>query len=113
MKKILSLLLLFSTQSFCQTKITGWQLGPFVKPTAANPVMQADSSFLFNCPVKKETVQWQKADVFNPAAIVRNNKVYILFRAEDVPGVGIGMRTSRIGLAVSDDGLHLDRKSVV
>ena len=87
MKKTLWVLLLFSTQSFCQTKITNWQLGPFVKPTAANPVMQADSSFLFNCPVKKETVQWQKADVFNPAAIVRNNKVYILFRAEDVPGL--------------------------
>ena len=109
MKKILVLMLLYSTQSFCQTKNADWQSGPFVKPLAANPVMQADSSFLFTCPIKKEPVQWQKADVFNPAAIVRNNKVYILFRAEDVPGVGIGMRTSRIGLAVSDDGLHFKK----
>ena len=109
MKKILLLLLLYSTSSFCQTKVAGWQLGPFVKPIVGNPVMYADSSYLFKCPVKKETVQWQKADVFNPAAIVRNNKVYVLFRAEDIPGVGIGMRTSRIGLAVSDDGLHFKK----
>jgi len=80
----------------------------FVKP-AFNPIMQADSSYDFFCPMKKETVQWQKADVFNPAAIVRDGKVYILFRAEDVPGTAIGMRTSRIGLAVSDDGLHFTK----
>ena len=109
MKKILFLFLLHNTQLFCQTKTNDWQLGPFVKPASANPVMQADSTYLFNDPVKKEMVQWQKADVFNPAAIVRNNKVYILFRAEDIPGTGIGMRTSRIGLAVSNDGLHFKK----
>jgi len=108
MKKILVFIFLWTTAAYGQSKITGWQMGEFVKP-AANPVMQADSTFLFNCPVKKETVQWQKADVFNPAAVVRHNKVYILFRAEDVPGVGIGMRTSRIGLAVSTDGIHFKK----
>lgn len=109
MKRILLLLLIYCTPSFCQTGTTNWQMGPFIKPAAANPVMQADSTYLFNDPVKKEIVQWQKADVFNPAAVVRNNKVYILFRAEDLPGTGIGMRTSRIGLAVSDDGLHFKK----
>lgn len=104
-------MLIYSPGSFCQTKTAGWQLGPFIKPVAANPVMQADSTYLFNDPVKNEIVQWQKADVFNPAAIVRNNKVYILFRAEDIPGTGIGMRTSRIGLAVSDDGLRFKKES--
>jgi predicted GH43/DUF377 family glycosyl hydrolase len=108
MKKLMLLLILFSFKAYCQTYIKDWQIGPFIKP-AENPVMQADSSFLFNCPVKKQVVQWQKADVFNPAAIVRNNKVYVLFRAEDVPGVGIGMRTSRIGIAVSDDGIHFKK----
>ena len=79
MKKILLLLILYSACAYCQTEIKDWQLGPFKKP-AGNPVMKADSTYLFNCPVKKETVQWQKADVFNPAAVVRNNKVYVLFR---------------------------------
>lgn len=109
MKRILLLLLIYCSPSFCQTGKSNWQMGPFVKPAAVNPVMQADSTYVFNDPVKKEIVQWQKADVFNPAAVVRNNKVYILFRAEDVPGTGIGMRTSRIGLAVSDDGLHFKK----
>lgn len=108
MKKIAIISLLLPL--FCQAQLDTlkWEIGPFTKP-AGNPVMQADSTFLFNCPVKKKVVQWQKADVFNPAAIVRNNKVYVLFRAEDVPGVGIGMRTSRIGLAVSDDGIHFKK----
>jgi beta-1,2-mannosidase len=110
MKNILLFIILFSSTGYCQTKITDWQLGKFVKP-AANPIMQADSTYLFNCPVKKEMVQWQKADVFNPAAIVKDNKVYVLFRAEDVPGTGIGMRTSRIGIAVSDDGIHFKKNA--
>ena len=108
MKKILWLLIFYNSHSYCQTEIKDWQLGPFVKPTG-NPVMQADSTYFFNCPIKKLAVQWQKADVFNPAAIVRNNKVYVLFRAEDAPGVGIGMRTSRIGIAVSEDGIHFKK----
>ncbi|MBS1511301.1 MAG: hypothetical protein JST86_10710 [Bacteroidetes bacterium] len=91
-----------------QDNTSNWQMGPFVKP-AENPLMGADSTYHFHCPMKNESIQWQKADVFNPAAIVKNNKVYVLFRAEDVPGTGIGMRTSRIGIAVSDDGLHFKK----
>jgi beta-1,2-mannosidase len=102
-KASLFFLLLVSLSAPAQQQ--SWQMTGFVKP-AFNPIMQADSSFTFLCPVKKEIVQWQKADVFNPAAVVRNGKVYILFRAEDIPGTAIGMRTSRIGLAVSNDGLH-------
>jgi len=85
-----------------------WQLGTFEKP-ADNPVLTADSTYLFLCPVQKKWVKWQKADVFNPAAIVRDGKVYLLFRAEDNPAAGIGGRTSRIGLAVSSDGIHFQK----
>jgi len=98
-------LFLFPLSVLAQTD-QAWQLTGFAKP-AFNPIMGADSSFTFFCPVKKEMVQWQKADVFNPAAIVRNGKVYILFRAEDIPGTAIGMRTSRIGLAKSKDGIPI------
>ncbi len=79
----------------------------FIKP-AENPVLMADSSYTFFCPVQKKTVQWQKADVFNPAAILRNGKVFLLFRAEDNPQAYLGGRTSRIGLATSEDGLHFE-----
>jgi predicted GH43/DUF377 family glycosyl hydrolase len=80
----------------------------FYKP-AENPIMKADSVFIFTCPVIKETVRWQKADVFNPAAIIRDNKVYLLYRCEDNPSAILGGRTSRIGLAVSTDGLNFEK----
>ncbi|GAB4415638.1 MAG: glycoside hydrolase family 130 protein [Bacteroidia bacterium] len=83
-------------------------LGEFVKP-ATNPVLRPDSSATFFCPVRQTAVQWQLADVFNPAAVVRNDSVFLLFRAEDDPGAIIGGRTSRIGLAVSVDGEHFTK----
>lgn len=79
----------------------------FQKPDE-NPVLRADSTFEFLCPVKNEVVRWQKADVFNPAAIVKDNKIQLLFRAEDNPDAILGGRTSRIGLATSEDGLHFE-----
>ncbi len=85
-----------------------WGLGIFVKP-AENPVAGPDSTFLFFCPEKKMIVQWQKADVFNPAAIVRGGKVYLFPRCEDNPKAMIGGRTSRIGIAVSEDGIHFKK----
>jgi predicted GH43/DUF377 family glycosyl hydrolase len=77
----------------------------FIKP-AENPVLSADSSYTFLCPVQQRTVKWQKADVFNPAAIVKDGKIHLLFRAEDNPDARLGRRTSRIGLATSEDGKH-------
>lgn len=77
----------------------------FHKP-AENPILKADSSFTFIDPITQKMVQWQKADVFNPAAIVKDNNVYLLYRCEDNPAAAIGGRTSRIGIAVSDDGIH-------
>ena len=81
-----------------------WMLG--FEKTDINPIMTADSSYVFIDPVTKEDVQWQKADVFNPAAIVRNDTVFMLFRAEDNPEAVLGGRTSRIGLAYSTDGIN-------
>jgi len=82
-----------------------WDLGTFVK-TKENPIVKADTSLSFFCPVKKEIVKWQKADVFNPAAIVKDGKVYLFTRCEDNPKAKLAGRTSRIGLAVSEDGIH-------
>lgn len=82
-----------------------WMLAPFYKP-AENPVIGADSTKKFYCPVKKDTVRWQRADVFNPGAILKDGKVYLLTRSEDNPAAILGGRTSRLGLAVSDDGIH-------
>ena len=85
-----------------------WNFRSFYKPKE-NPIIQADSSFSFVDPVKNEVVKWQKADVFNPAAIVKDNKIYLLIRCEDNPIAHLGGRTSRIGLAYSDDGIHFTK----
>lgn len=105
MKELLSLLILVSLSitTFAQ-ETSAWMLG-FEKPPE-NPIMVADSSYVFICPIKKEAVQWQKADVFNPAAITRNDTVFLFFRAEDNPDAILGGRTSRIGIAHSTDGVH-------
>jgi predicted GH43/DUF377 family glycosyl hydrolase len=87
-----------------------WLTG-FSKP-AENPILQADSSYQFFCPVRKDSVRWQRADVFNPAAVVRNDTVFLLFRAEDNPKAHLGGRTSRIGLAWSTDGINFQKYPV-
>lgn len=86
---------------------TDWALIPFVKADEANPVLQAGTS-TFTCPILNKEVLWDEKDVFNPAVVVRDNKVYMIFRAEDNIGKFAG--TSRLGLAVSDDGLHFTKR---
>jgi beta-1,2-mannosidase len=84
-----------------------WQWAPFVKIDSLNPVLTPSSHLTFKCPVRGEEVRWEEKDVFNPAAINRNDKIYLLYRAEDVVGRFAG--TSRLGLAVSADGLNFTK----
>jgi len=66
----------------------------------------------FDDPIRHIPVHWEALHTFNPAAIVRNGKVYVLYRAEDDSGeMQIGMHTSRLGLAESSDGIHFTRSA--
>lgn len=47
-------------------------------------------------------LSWQKKGTFNPAAVYEDGKVHIIFRTQGEDGV------SRMGYAVSKDGIHLD-----
>lgn len=85
---------------------SSWAMIPFVKVDSLNPILLPGSNSFF-CPVLKQNVSWEEKDVFNPAVVVRGDKIYMLFRAEDKIGKYAG--TSRIGLAVSDDGLHFQK----
>lgn len=85
-----------------------WPLGPFEKVDAANPCLGPQTETLFDCPLAGP-VAWEAKDVFNPAAVVRDGKVCLLYRAEDRVGRFLG--TSRIGVAESDDGLHFTRRA--
>jgi predicted GH43/DUF377 family glycosyl hydrolase len=88
-----------------------WTLGPFVKADAANPVLTPLPT-RFDDPMTGHSVAWEGDNVFNPAAVVRNGKVCLLYRAENDSGAGVGQHTSRIGLAESADGLHFTRRPV-
>jgi len=87
-------------------------LGPFEKPSRGNPVLLPDPAAAFHSPMGDSTVHWEGYTTFNPAAVVKGGKVYVLYRAEDASGKQeIGGHTSRIGLARSEDGISFTRRS--
>lgn len=66
-------------------------LGPF-RPYADNPIMRPRGD------------SWESANLYNPAAIVEDDQVLLLYRAhaDDI--------VSHVGLARSDDGYHFERE---
>jgi len=47
---------------------------------------------------------WESAGTFNPAVIMREGKIVMLYRAQDEQGI------SRLGYAESSDGIHFTRR---
>ena len=89
-----------------------WAIGPFLRPPNVNPVIKPDPGAEFFCPMRQTTVHWESLHTFNPAAAVHDDKVFLLYRAEDDSGtMEIGMHTSRLGLGTSEDGLNFARES--
>lgn len=82
-----------------------WTLAGFEKQDDVNPILQPSNALKFLCPIDKIEVKWEERNVLNPSAIVKDNKVFLFYRAQDAKG------TSRIGLAVSEDGLHFTKKN--
>lgn len=86
---------------------TSWALLPFSKVDSVNPILERGTG-KFACPILKKEVAWEEKDVFNPAAVVRHDSVFLIYRAEDTIGKYAG--TSRLGLAKSGDGLNFIRQ---
>ena len=95
---------------YSQNVLPDWALGGFVRPEKANPIITPNPSNQFDCPMQDKKIGWEESDVFNPAATVKDGNIYVLYRAEDNSATGIGKRTSRIGLAESEDGIHMKRR---
>lgn len=83
--------------------VLDWRMLDFVKQDSINPILLPSSTEKFVCAVSGKTVAWSEKNVLNPAAVVKDGKVYLLYRSQD------SAMTSRIGLAVSDDGLHFKK----
>jgi beta-1,2-mannosidase len=73
------------------TNAATFPLGPF-EPHAANPILRPRGQ------------GWESANVNNPAAIVVNDTVVLLYRANGPDQI------SRIGIATSRDGITFDRE---
>jgi predicted GH43/DUF377 family glycosyl hydrolase len=89
-----------------EKKADDWALLPFEKTDSLNPVLSPDTSSFID-PIWQKRIAWEQKDVFNPAIAVKDDKVYMLYRAQDTVGLPGG--TSRIGIAESSDGLHFTR----
>ncbi len=84
-----------------------WDMGPFVK--RKEPILLPTPDSRFQCPIRGKEVRWEEQNVYNPAAVVRGVKVYLLYRSDDKsPDLTWG-RTCRIGLAHSEDGVNFTR----
>jgi len=107
MGQLTACLLALSAAAFAAAPEHDWQMGPFVKHR--EPVLRPTPDTRFTCPIRGKEVRWEEQNVYNPAAVARDSKVYLLYRADDrSPDLKWG-RTCRIGLAHSDDGVHFTR----
>lgn len=87
-----------------------WVIGPWTR-ASQTPAIQPRPESVFVDPVSGMQVHWEALHTFNPAAVVRDGKIVVLYRAEDDSGeMKIGGHTSRLGMAVSADGIHFDRR---
>lgn len=95
-----------SDSSICghvDTTDNSWALLPFIKSDDVNPILKPGQGSFMD-PILKASVLWEEKDVFNPAIVKKNGRVYMLYRAQDKTGKPFG--TSRIGLAESTDAIH-------
>ena len=77
-----------------------WAFPYFKKVDSINPILKPTKQLSFTDPITQKNVFWEERNVLNPAAVVKNDTVLMLYRAQDQWG------TSRIGLAYSTDGFH-------
>ncbi|MGI6270091.1 MAG: discoidin domain-containing protein [Candidatus Howiella sp.] len=83
-----------------------WGMGPFVKEDAHNPILEPNTTDKFICPVRGEEILWTDLSLYNPTAIVKDGVINLLYRAQD----NTDKKTSRVGLATSEDGLAFTRR---
>ena len=100
-----------STIGYTQKKEKAWMLGPFERFPNAAPIIEKDDLSTFSDPMTGREVAWESMATFNPAAVVKDDTIRVLYRAEEKLGdKEIGGHTSRIGLAYSPDGRTYQRE---
>jgi predicted GH43/DUF377 family glycosyl hydrolase len=101
---LLFLLIGCSTPQEQTDNSTNWQFHSLTKLDEINPILTPAKELTFDDPLSNKTVKWESRNVLNPTALVKDGKVYLLYRAQDSTG------TSRIGMAVSTDGKKFEKQ---
>lgn len=83
--------------------LPSWAIGPFDPPRR---LLEERADAIFTCPISAQSVAWAEKDIFNPGAVVHEDRVCLLVRGEDRIGRYAG--TSRVGLATSIDGIRFE-----
>ncbi|UJP65886.1 glycoside hydrolase family 130 protein [Mongoliitalea daihaiensis] len=105
-------LLFFVVMSSLLAQDKKWMMGPFERPTNAEPIITPTDATSWKDPMTGKMVRWESMATFNPAAIVMDDMVHVLYRAEEKLGEKeIGGHTSRIGMATSKDGFNFNREN--
>ncbi len=86
-----------------EATMTDWAFPYFEKADSINPILSPSPALEFTDPITGTKVKWEERNVLNPTAIVKDGKVHLFYRAQDSLG------TSRIGMAISTDGLHFEK----
>lgn len=86
-----------------ETVTPKWAFPYFEKLDSLNPILKPTPELEFTDPITLNLVRWEERNVLNPTAVVRNDTVFLLYRAQDSLG------TSRIGMAVSTDGMNFEK----
>jgi len=102
---LLCILLLAACQAGPEANPDSRAFPYFEKADSLNPILTPSTDLAFRDPITGRTVYWESRNVLNPTALVRNDTVFLLYRAQDSLG------TSRIGMAYSLDGLSFSRLS--
>ena len=91
-----------------------WQIGPFEK--LKFPVLSPSDKSKFICPISGAETAFEATNVYNPAAIAKEGKLHIFYRAdspaygeEGTDPWGYKKVTCRIAHAVSEDGVNFER----
>lgn len=100
----------FSCSQQQPTQSETWQLGPIERQKDAQPIIEPREDTRWLDPMTQKEVRWESMATFNPAAIVKDDTLFVLYRAEEKLGEKeIGGHTSRLGLAFSTDGKTYQR----
>ena len=80
-------------------KSKDWALTGFIKADSINPILNPSPDQVFECPVSRKEVRWEERNVLNPSAVVKDGKVWLIYRAQDNDSMNRFLITTNTGIS--------------